>query len=102
MVKKDSIVKTLAANVAAENAKKKKENPYLSHRTNIDEKDEDNIQLDERITFKKRELRAKKGLNFIEAGKLIKEADKLLAKEERKLIAGYTSGRKNLEVTFPN
>ena len=33
MVKVDNQVKTLAANVAVEAALKKKENPYLAHRT---------------------------------------------------------------------
>ncbi len=47
----------------------------------------------------RRDLRAKKSLQFIEAGTLVKEADKAKQKEERKLIAGYASGRKNLEVS---
>ena len=46
----------------------------------------------------KREQKAKKALSFVEAGKYIEEADKLKVKEERKLIAGYSSGRKELEV----
>lgn len=103
-------VKTLAANVAVERAIKKKENPYLAHRsapppfTTVDGQPVSvvsapggtlaepvvNVQL-------KRELRAKKALHFIEAGTLVEEAEKIKAKEERKIIAGYASGRKNIQ-----
>ena len=55
--------------------------------------------LDERLPAgQRRDLRAKKALQFVEAGRYVEEADKLRSKEERKLIAGYSSGRKNLEV----
>jgi hypothetical protein len=35
---------------------------------------------------------------FLTSGKYVQEADNLRKKEERKLIAGYSSGRKTLEV----
>ena len=53
--------------------------------------------VDERLPAKKRELRAKKALHFVEAGKYISEAAAIEAKEEKKIIAGYSSGRKALQ-----
>eukprot|EP01040_Poterioochromonas_malhamensis_P008368 gene8368-9054_t len=119
------LVKTLAANVAASQPPKKKENPYLAHRshapsepsktliaasntsaqplttsdssTPAEPPSSAEIIVDERIPEKRRELKAKKALQFVEAGKYIKEANKLAEKEERKMIAGYSSGRKQLE-----
>jgi len=113
-----ALVKTLAANVAVEKANKKKENPYLAHRAipstgdavhavggqpaaasaadPTARADPTNV-LDERLPQLRRDLRARKGLHFIEAGKFIDEADKIKAKEERKIIAGYASGRKNIQ-----
>ena len=35
---------------------------------------------------------------YVYLGKYVQEADSLRKKEERKLIAGYSSGRKTLEV----
>lgn len=116
-------VKTLAANVAVEKANKKKENPYLAHRTIppvvnfvggtaagslMESSLQNSISavaagasqsdvLDDRLPHLRRDLRARKGLHFIEAGKFIDEADKIKAKEERKIIAGYASGRKNIQ-----
>lgn len=115
-----ALVKTLAANVAVEKANKKKENPYLAHRTvpsgdllhpvgalpasTAELSGSSADVLDERLPQLRRDLRARKGLHFIEAGKFIDEADKIKAKEERKIIAGYASGRKNIQhhqVTIP-
>ncbi len=94
-------VKTLAANVAATTLPKKKENPYLSHRSNINTTENDSLEtdlfLDDRIAFKSRESKAKRALNFVEAGKYLKEAAKIQEKEDRKIIAGYSSGRKALQ-----
>lgn len=126
-------VKTLAANLAASGAAKKKENPYLAHRSTSSSSsapvpavasnapvavasssssamqvDNNNAGpetaaaageaiLDERLPTKKREMKGKKALQFVEAGKYIKEAAKLQEKEERKIIAGYASGRKQIE-----
>ena len=75
--------------------------------------------IDDRLKLKNRDIRAKKSFNFVEAGKVVttslfnfklctviylgkyvREADIRKAKEERKIIAGYASGRKAPEVGF--
>jgi U4/U6 small nuclear ribonucleoprotein PRP3 len=117
--------KTLAANVAAASAatKLKKVNPYLAHRSSVPSattsgpsqgqqppqtteaitKTEETLDssaeiiVDERLPTNKRELKAKKSLQFLEAGHYIETAQKLQEKEEKKMIAGYASGRKQLE-----
>jgi hypothetical protein len=81
-------VKTLAANVAVGQAKKKKENPYLSHHRGgsaVKSAGEGSVDPpaaaaatpvsttplhvhDERIKTSSRDLRAKRAFNFIEAG----------------------------------
>lgn len=104
LIKEESQVKVLAANVAAASANKKKENPYLAHRSSaLNSQSAADAQsepvFDDRLKLPKRELKGKKGLHFIDAGTFVKEATILQQKEERKLIAGYSSGRKNLEVT---
>ena len=96
------VVKTLAANTAA--SKAKKENPYLAHRVKTevivddgDEKDEKTVDplVDPRLkNSSSRDYRAKKSFNFVEEGTYVREADKIRKKEERKVIAGYSSGRK--------
>ncbi len=53
--------------------------------------------VDERLPQLRRDLRARKALHFIEAGTLVDEAEKIKMKEERKIIAGYASGRKNIQ-----
>ena len=54
--------------------------------------------VDDRLpALMRRDLRARKALRFIEAGSLVQEAEKIKAKEERKIIAGYASGRKALQ-----
>lgn len=70
---------------------------------------------DERIKTSSRDLRAKKAFNFIEAGlhlyplssfspfnlctgTFVKHADQQRFKEERKIIAGYSSGRRAPEM----
>lgn len=103
LVKQDtSQLKTLAANLAV---KKKKENPYLAHKEHKDIpqsiENEDEALVDDRLLGVKRDLRGKKSLRFVEAGKYLKEAEALRLKEERKIIAGYASGRKALQVTAP-
>jgi len=116
-----SLIKTAAVNKAGDQAQKKakKENPYLAHRTSrpaegekggppgtggdeeVDEGAdvimEQEALVDPRLIFTDRNARARKALNFVEAGKYIEEAEKTRLKEERKVIAGYTSGRKILE-----
>jgi hypothetical protein len=110
-------VKTLAANVAVERANKKKENPYLAHRAanaapaaapaavvapGVEAAVSaavapPPVAVDERLHVAKRDLRGRKGLHFIEAGALVSEAERIKLKEERKIIAGYSSGRKALQ-----
>lgn len=63
-----------------------------------EEETRDLIAEDARLRVVSRTVRARKGLQFIEAGALVRKAAELQEKEERKLIAGYASGRKNLEV----
>jgi hypothetical protein len=58
--------------------------------------------LDERLHVAKRDLRGRKGLHFIEAGTLVDEAERIKVKEERKIIAGYASGRKALQQQAPD
>lgn len=111
---KTGVVKTLAANMAVEKANKKKENPYLAHRTvssaivvssdavfgaavPVPEAGVGTDIVDERLPQLRRDLRGKKALHFVEAGKFIEEAEKIKAKEERKIIAGYASGRKAIQ-----
>lgn len=110
-MKRDTQVKTLAANKAVEKSKQKKNNPYLAHRktpqavvdddAGAEEQNEEMVTniLDDRVKTARRDIRGKKSLKFVEAGKFLKEADELKAKEERKLIAGYASGRKALQQT---
>lgn len=109
-------LKTIAANVAVERANKKKENPYLAHRSTTSNSSTiisqvlDGVQVsegndpqsalsvvDERLHIPKRDMRGRKGLHFIEAGRLVEEAERIKLKEERKIIAGYSSGRKALQ-----
>lgn len=117
-------VKTLVANVAVAQATKKarKENPYLAHRERGDvglgesdrtvaadvesndgiEGKEDIISsslslVDDRLVTSNREARARRALQFVEAGSYVHLADQARLKEERKAVAGYTSGRKVLE-----
>lgn len=102
------VVKTLAANAAA--LKAKKENPYLAHRSKVevaavvpDTIGKEDAKpavatLDPRLKItSSRDQRAKKSFHFVEEGTYVKEADKLRQKEERKVIAGYSSGRKQLD-----
>eukprot|EP01038_Epipyxis_sp_PR26KG_P014609 gene14609-19618_t len=108
LVKQDGIVRTLAANLAVAKEVKKKVNPYLMHKDKSILSDgangteglvESSEIMDERLPMpgSSRDLRGKKALTFVEEGKYVKEADKIKLKEERKIIAGYTSGRKNLQ-----
>jgi hypothetical protein len=54
--------------------------------------------VDERITIGNRNARAKKALKFVEAGVYVQKAEEERYKEERKIIGGYSSGRKAPEV----
>ncbi|KAJ1426906.1 pre-mRNA processing factor 3-domain-containing protein [Ochromonadaceae sp. CCMP2298] len=53
--------------------------------------------LDDRLKLASRDVRARKSLHFVEAGRFIGEEQRLRAFEERKAKAGYASGRKNIE-----
>jgi U4/U6 small nuclear ribonucleoprotein PRP3 len=101
-------IKTFIANSTIEKENKKKLNPYLAHRQHvvpevptdgtIDELEKEvNLGLDDRISMKNRDSRAKKAFQFVEAGKLVHEAEENRLKEERKAISGYSSGRKLIE-----
>lgn len=93
-----SAIKTVVANQTAAKEMQKKENPYLLHRTT--EADETQ-SIDERLVMKNRDSRLKKALHFIDPGHFIEENEKLKEKEDRKIIAGYTSGRKALSLHLP-
>lgn len=56
--------------------------------------------FDDRLSLSRRDVRGRKALHFVEPGKLVEEAEKLKLKEERKIIAGYASGRKSLQVSY--
>ena len=87
-------MKTLAANVAGQVARRKKENPYLSHRTSGGQaaaKAQETatvttgttvegggkavaappVAVDERLKTSSRDVRAKRTFNFVEAGKFL-------------------------------
>lgn len=118
-----SNIKTLAINknyndaiqpeVKIEKKKVEKINPYLSHKyessneiidqvpglnsTQASEDKEESKEIlyfDERIPTKRRDLRLKKSLHFIQEGTYIEKEKELQIKEEKKKIAGYSSGRK--------
>jgi hypothetical protein len=99
--------KSSMINVALEKESKKKENPYLAHKSQQSgppglpgtELASTVEVLDDRLPKGRgRELRAKKALHFVEEGKYIEQAAKTQHKEERMIIAGYSSGRKGLQV----
>jgi len=58
---------------------------------------EDEEVIDDRITATNRDRRRKKALRFVEPGKYVQIAEDFQRKEERKIIAGYSSGRKSLQ-----
>ncbi|KAK1948446.1 U4/U6 small nuclear ribonucleoprotein Prp3 [Phytophthora citrophthora] len=86
-------VATLKANqgVRGGDAAKKNQNPYLSHRT-VDE--EDKVEaVDPRLKVTKRETRARKTFNFVAQGSYVKQAEQVRARDAKKMMAGFTSGR---------
>ena len=95
-------IKTLAANVAVAHAQRKRENPYLAHRQlAVRPSEADSPPLvDPRLEHlsASRESRAKKAFQFVEPGTFVDEESRLRAKEERKVVAGYSSGRRAPEV----
>ncbi|ETN04700.1 hypothetical protein PPTG_14507 [Phytophthora nicotianae INRA-310] len=92
VVKKPSEA-TLKANQGARgsDAAKKNQNPYLSHRT-VDEDDKLEA-VDPRLKVTKRETRARKTFNFVAQGTYVKQAEQVRARDAKKMMAGFTSGR---------
>ncbi|KAG6609702.1 U4/U6 small nuclear ribonucleoprotein Prp3 [Phytophthora cinnamomi] len=87
-------VATLKANQAGArggDAAKKNQNPYLSHRT-VDEDDKLDT-VDPRLKVTKRETRARKTFNFVAQGTYVKQAEQVRARDAKKMMAGFTSGR---------
>ncbi|RHY53711.1 hypothetical protein DYB30_004714 [Aphanomyces astaci] len=86
---------TLKANISVADAQKepvpKAVNPYLSFRT-ID-KDDRMDSLDPRLKTKKRETRGAKNFNFVKQGTFVKQGEQMRAKEAKKMLAGFSSGR---------
>ncbi|KAG2779057.1 hypothetical protein JG687_00006870 [Phytophthora cactorum] len=72
-------------------AAKKNQNPYLSHRT-VDENDKVEA-VDPRLKITKRETRARKTFNFVAQGTYVKQAEQVRARDAKKMMAGFTSGR---------
>eukprot|EP01041_Mallomonas_annulata_P005310 gene5310-10621_t len=110
LVKLGDQIKTLAANVAVGQARRKVDNPYLAHRlpppvavgtvTGTESVLVPAVEplvpvVDDRLKTVKKVNRAKRAFNFVEEGSF---ADKERLKEERKIIAGYTSGRRAPQV----
>ncbi|CAH0489532.1 unnamed protein product [Peronospora farinosa] len=70
---------------------KKIQNPYLSHRT-ADAEDKMEV-VDPRLKTVKRETRARKTFNFVKQGTYVKQAEQVRARDAKKMMAGFTSGR---------
>ncbi|RLN44368.1 hypothetical protein BBJ28_00012632 [Nothophytophthora sp. Chile5] len=67
------------------------QNPYLSHRT-VEE--EDKLEaMDPRLRTTKRATRAAKTFNFVAQGTYVKQAEQVRARDAKKMLAGFTSGR---------
>ena len=115
VIKSSGPVRTLAIHVAEGHAMKKKENPYLSHKSSNStgksdenpsaesefveyDNDQGGASYDDRLKVRNRDAKRKKAFNFVESGTYIAKEDALIKKEERKVIAGYTSGRKAPEI----
>ena len=64
----------------------------------MDEKAGQEAAFDDRLKVRNRDVKMKKAFNFVESGAYIAREDALIKKEERKIIAGYTSGRKAPEI----
>ncbi|CAH0478448.1 unnamed protein product [Peronospora belbahrii] len=87
-------VATLKANqggVRGDDASKKRQNPYLLHRT-VEEQDRLET-VDPRLKTTKRETRARKTFNFVAQGTYVKQAEQVRARDAKKMMAGFTSGR---------
>ncbi|KAH9110354.1 hypothetical protein LEN26_013806 [Aphanomyces euteiches] len=87
-------VATLKANIGVSDAQKEPQkpvNPYLAHRT-IDKEDRLD-SVDPRVKVKKRETRGAKNFAFVKQGTFIKQGDQMRAREAKKMLAGFSSGR---------
>ncbi|TDH64975.1 hypothetical protein CCR75_008055 [Bremia lactucae] len=69
----------------------KKKNPYLFHRI-VDVKDKVEA-VDPRLKVTKRETRARNTFNFVAQGTYVKQAEQVRARDAKKMMAGFTSGR---------
>ena len=58
--------------------------------------------LDDRLIITNRNSRGKRALHFVEAGKYVQKEESFRLKEERKIVAGYASGRKAPELVQDN
>ncbi|GLD91483.1 hypothetical protein PINS_up000016 [Pythium insidiosum] len=70
---------------------KSTQNPYLVHRAV--EKEDKLDAVDPRLKTKKREVRAAKCFSFVKQGTYIKQGEQLRAKEAKRMLSGFTSGR---------
>uniref|UniRef100_K3W6M6 Uncharacterized protein n=1 Tax=Globisporangium ultimum (strain ATCC 200006 / CBS 805.95 / DAOM BR144) TaxID=431595 RepID=K3W6M6_GLOUD len=82
---------TTAARSSSTQQKQQNANPYLSHRT-VDKEDAVDA-VDPRLTIKKRETRGAKSFQFVTHGTYIKQGEQVRAREAKKMLAGFTSGR---------
>ncbi|ETW02411.1 hypothetical protein H310_05926 [Aphanomyces invadans] len=85
---------TIKANISVADAQKEAPqavNPYLSFRS-ID-KDDRVDSVDPRLKTKKRETRGAKNFNFVKQGTFVKQGEQMRAKEAKKMLAGFSSGR---------
>ncbi|KDO29416.1 hypothetical protein SPRG_05953 [Saprolegnia parasitica CBS 223.65] len=82
----------LGAGAEAEKAKQKKPvNPYLSFRS-VDHRDRVDT-VDPRLKTRNRDTRGAKNFTFVKQGTYIKQGEQLRAREAKKMLAGFSSGR---------
>ncbi|OQR82218.1 U4/U6 small nuclear ribonucleoprotein Prp3 [Thraustotheca clavata] len=88
-------VATLKANIGVseiEKAKQKKPvNPYLSYR--VIEREDRLDAMDPRLKTRNRDTRGAKNFTFVKQGTYIKQGEQLRAREAKKMLAGFSSGR---------
>lgn len=120
LVKQEGPIKTISLNTAAALAQKKKENPYLAHRNVLSqakpaapssssnshsaaiETIPSGVDLDQMAqdvySGSSREIRGKRALKFVEAGKYVEKEEAARLKEEKRIRSGFSSGRNAPEV----
>ncbi|KAF0684935.1 Aste57867_23179 [Aphanomyces stellatus] len=87
-------VATLKANLSVADAQKevpKQVNPYLSFRSI--EKEDRVDWMDPRLKTTKRETRGAKNFSFVKQGTFVKQGEQMRAREAKKMLAGFSSGR---------